>query len=68
MINFAPFISLLLNKKRAQPKRELTEKDKQEVERINEMGLFEAMDYLSKQEKITYCGACGGDASECDGC
>jgi hypothetical protein len=28
------------------------------------------MDYLAnkKEEKITYCGACGGDASNCDGC
>jgi predicted class III extradiol MEMO1 family dioxygenase len=68
MINFAPFIGLLLNKKRAQPKRELTEKDKKELEKINEMGLFETMDYLSKEEKTTYCGACGGDASDCDGC
>jgi hypothetical protein len=21
-----------------------------------------------EEEKITYCGACGGDASDCDGC
>jgi hypothetical protein len=53
MINFAPFISLLLNKKRAQPKRELTDKDKQEQDKINKMGMFEAMDYLAKKKEKT---------------
>jgi hypothetical protein len=51
MINFTPFISLLLNKKRVQPKRELTDKDKQEQDKINKMGMFEAMDYLSKKKQ-----------------
>jgi len=71
MINFAPFISLLLNKKtKKESKRELTTQDKKELNKINEMGMFEAMDYLANKEdeKITYCGACGGDASNCDGC
>jgi hypothetical protein len=82
MINFAPFISLLLNKKtKREPKRELSTQDKKELKKINEMDMFEAMDYLSKnkdmydkikeldeEERITYCGACGGDASVCDGC
>jgi hypothetical protein len=70
MINFAPFISMLLRKKKTSESRELSENDKKEIAKINEMGMFEAMDYLAnkKEEKITYCGACGGDASNCDGC
>ncbi len=70
MINFAPFISMLLRKKKTSEPRELSENDKKEIAKINEMGMFEAMDYLAnkKEEKITYCGACGGDASNCDGC
>jgi hypothetical protein len=71
MINFAPFINLLLRKKpQSSVERTLTETDKAEIEKINNMGMFEAMDYLAnkKEEKITYCGACGGDASHCDGC
>jgi hypothetical protein len=30
----------------------------------------EAMDYLDNKEEAeySYCGACGGDASHCDGC
>jgi len=70
MINFAPFISLLLNKKKTTEPKKLNENDKKEIAKINEMGMFEAMDYLAnkKEEKITYCGACGGDASNCDGC
>ena len=70
MINFAPFISMLLRKKKTTEPRELSETDKKEIAKINEMGMFEAMDYLAnkKEEKITYCGACGGDASNCDGC
>ena len=70
MINFAPFISMLLRKKKTSEPRELSENDKKEISKINEMGMFEAMDYLAnkKEEKITYCGACGGDASNCDGC
>ena len=70
MINFTPFISMLLRKKKTTEPRELSETDKKEIAKINEMGMFEAMDYLAnkKEEKITYCGACGGDTSNCDGC
>ena len=70
MINFAPFISLLLRKKKTTEPKKLNENNKKEIAKINEMGMFEAMDYLAnkKEEKITYCGACGGDASNCDGC
>ena len=70
MINFAPFISLLLRKKKTTEPKKLSENDKKELAKINEMGMFEAMDYLAnkEEEKITYCGACGGDASNCDGC
>jgi hypothetical protein len=51
MINFAPFISLLLNKKtKREPKRELSTQDKKELKKINEMGMFEAMDYLAKRD------------------
>ena len=51
MINFAPFISLLLNKKtKRETKRELSTQDKKELKKINEMGMFEAMDYLSKRD------------------
>ena len=56
-------------KNKRETKRELSTQDKKELEKINEMGMFEAMNYLAeREEKITYCGACGGDASECDGC
>lgn len=51
MINFAPFISLLLNKKTKRgTKRELSTQDKKELKKINEMGMFEAMDYLAKRD------------------
>lgn len=50
MINFAPFISLLLNKKKPTEPRELTENDKKEIAKINEMGLFSAIDYLIKKK------------------
>ena len=51
MINFAPFINLLLRKK-PQPKveRTLTENDKAELDKINKMGMFEAMEYLAKKD------------------
>jgi len=70
MINFTPFISLLLRKKKTTEPRELTENDKKEIAKINEMGLFSAIDYLAnkKEENIAYSGSCGGDASICDGC
>lgn len=70
MINFAPFISMLLRKKRTTEPRELTENDKKEIAKINDMGFFTAIDYLANKddEEVTYCGACGGDASICDGC
>ena len=51
MINFAPFTSLLLNKKtKRETKRELSTQDKKELKKINEMGMFEAMDYLAKKD------------------
>ncbi|MFY7886687.1 MAG: hypothetical protein ACOVOV_17785 [Dolichospermum sp.] len=50
MINFAPFISLLLRKKGTSTKRELTSNDKKELKKINEMGMFEAMDYLANKK------------------
>ena len=51
MINFAPFINLLLNKKtKKETKRELTTQDKEELKKIDEMGMFEAMDYLAKKD------------------
>jgi hypothetical protein len=51
MINFAPFISLLLNKKtKREPKRELSTQDKKELKKINEMGMFEVMDYLANKK------------------
>ena len=51
MINFAPFISLLLGKKKTTEPRELTENDKKEIDKINEMGLFEAITHLKKSKK-----------------
>jgi hypothetical protein len=71
MINFAPFISLLLRKNpHPTTERILTDRAKSEIEKINKMEFFDAVDYLTnkEEEKITYCGACGGDASICDGC
>ena len=51
MINFAPFINLLLNKSNKKvTKRELTPQDKKEIKKINEMGMFEAMDYLANKK------------------
>lgn len=53
MINFAPFISLLLRKKKTTEQREtreLTENEKKEIAKINEMGLFSAMNYLTKKK------------------
>jgi hypothetical protein len=51
MINFAPFINLLLNKKtKRETKRQLSTQDKKELKKIEEMGMFEAMDYLTKRD------------------
>jgi hypothetical protein len=50
MINFAPFISLLLRKKKTTEPRKLSKNDKKELAKINEMGMFEAMDYLAKKD------------------
>jgi hypothetical protein len=50
MINFAPFISLLLRKKKTTEPKKLSENDKKELAKINEMGMFEAMDYLAKKD------------------
>ena len=42
---------LLQSKKtRREPKRELSTQDKKELKKINEMGMFEAMDYLAKRD------------------
>jgi len=61
---------MLLRKKRTTEPKELTENAKKEIAKINDMGFFTAVDYLINKddEKVTYCGACGGDASICDGC
>ena len=37
-------------KNKREPKRELTTQDKEELNKINEMGMFEAMDYLAKRD------------------
>jgi hypothetical protein len=50
MINFAPFISLLLRKKKTTEPKKLSESDKKELAKINEMGMFEAMYYLAKKD------------------
>lgn len=50
MINFAPFISMLLRKKKTSEPRKLSEDEKKEIAKINEMGLFSAMDYLTKKK------------------
>lgn len=50
MINFAPFISLLLNKKRPYVKREISQETKKEIEKIDKMGLFEAIDYVKNKK------------------
>jgi len=69
MINFSPFINMLLRKKDKSEPRIFSKSDKNEIDKINKMGLFESIDYLTDDENIiTYCGACGGDASNCDGC
>ena len=36
-------------KNRRETKRELSTQDKKELKKINEMGMFEAMDYLAKK-------------------
>jgi hypothetical protein len=42
---------LLQSKKnRRGTKRELSTQDKKELKKINEMGMFEAMDYLAKRD------------------
>ena len=42
---------LFQNKKnKRETKRELSTQDKKELKKINEMGMFEAMDYLSKKK------------------
>lgn len=50
MINFAPFISLLLNKKRPNVKREVSEETKKEIKKIDNMGLFGAIDYVKSKK------------------
>ena len=50
MINFAPFISLLLRKKKTTEPKKLSENDKKELAKINEMGMFEAMNYLANKK------------------
>lgn len=42
---------LLRSKKNStETKRELSTQDKKELNKINEMGMFEAMDYLAKRD------------------
>jgi hypothetical protein len=45
-------LSFLLQSKknRRDTKRELSTQDKKELKKINEMGMFEAMDYLAKRD------------------
>lgn len=50
MINFAPFISMLLRKKKTSEPRKLSADEKKEIAKINEMGLFSAMYYLTKKK------------------
>ncbi len=50
MINFAPFISMLLTKKKTSSKpRKLSKNAKREIQKIDEMGLFSAIDYLKNK-------------------
>ena len=63
MINFAPFISLLLRKKKTTEPKKLSENDKKELAKINEMGMFEAMDYLANK-KDTGAGFQGEDRGD----
>jgi hypothetical protein len=37
-------------KTKREPKRELSTQDKKELKKINEMGMFEAMNYLAKRD------------------
>ena len=37
-------------KTKREPKRELSTQDKKELKKINEMGMFEAMDYLANKK------------------
>jgi len=47
----AALLSLFQSKKnRRETKRELSTQDKKELKKIDEMGLFEAMDYLAKKD------------------
>jgi len=45
-------LSFLLQSKKnkRETKRELSTQDRKELKKINEMGMFEAMDYLSKRD------------------
>jgi hypothetical protein len=45
-------LNFLLQSKKTKrdTKRELTTQDKKELNKINEMGMFEAMDYLAKRD------------------
>jgi hypothetical protein len=45
-------LSFLLRSKKTkrETKRELTTQDKKELKKIDEMGMFEAMDYLAKRD------------------
>lgn len=49
MINFAPFISMLLRNKSKQPKKKLTASEKKEIDKVNNMGLFTAIDYCKNK-------------------
>ena len=45
-------VNFLFQSKQNKPvtKRELSEKDKEEIKKIDQMGFFEAMDYLVKKK------------------
>jgi hypothetical protein len=45
-------LAFLLGSKKTkrEPKRELSTQDKKELKKINEMGMFEAMDYLANKK------------------
>ena len=45
------------------------QKNEEFIERLKNEVDYQEPDHLTeKEEKITYCGVCGGDASHCDGC
>ena len=41
----------MLNKKKANQPRQITDEDKKEIDKINNMEFFDAIDYLKKRKK-----------------